>query len=126
MRNPSEVFSVVLLIGGDIVQTAIAQMTGDRVTLVAFSFGWVAYAFNTLRSAFGDGTFMPPPEYSSIVINAKSGVRKTNESWLIGRLIRDLEQRTEEKFDSWPGTDNGKPIKDGEGNSALLVTTFEV
>src|SRR4051812_48642695 len=43
--NPSEVLSILLLIGGDIVQKAIAQLVGRwRVTPAAFSFGWVSYA----------------------------------------------------------------------------------
>jgi hypothetical protein len=76
MRNPSEVFAVLLIIGGDIIQKAIAQQTGRTLgktsmslTLVSFSFGWVAYAFGALMSAFGDGTFMPIPDYPAVVID---------------------------------------------------------
>jgi hypothetical protein len=47
-RNPSDVLSVLLLLGPEIVQKAIAQLTGRIVTPVAFSFGWVAFAASSI------------------------------------------------------------------------------
>jgi hypothetical protein len=91
-NNPSEVLSVLLLIGGDIVQKAIAQLVGRwTVTPAAFSFGWVSYAFMAVSSALGDGTLMPLPDIPCRVINLKTGNYRQNESWVIGRLLRDLE-----------------------------------
>lgn len=95
-HNPAETFSVLLLIGGDSVQKAIAQLAGHQrfgydITPAAFSFGWVAYAFNVLNSALSDGTLMPPPDIVCRVINLSSGGARDNESWVIGRLVRDLE-----------------------------------
>jgi hypothetical protein len=90
--NPSEVLSILLLIGGDIVQKAIAQLVGRwTVTPTAFSFGWVSYAFMAVSSALGDGTLMPLPDIPCRVINLKTGNYRQNESWVIGRLLRDLE-----------------------------------
>ena len=54
--NPGDILSLLLLIGGDIVQKAIAQLVGHEVRLpgssiqlsltpVAFSFGWVRLQF---------------------------------------------------------------------------------
>lgn len=37
--NPGDVFSVLLILGGDVVARALAQLTGSRITPVAFSFG---------------------------------------------------------------------------------------
>ncbi len=37
--NPSDVFSVLLILGGDVVGRALAQLVGSRITPVAFSFG---------------------------------------------------------------------------------------
>ena len=92
--NPAEILSVLLIIGGDIVQKACAQLSpgkkGIPITPVAFSFGWVAYAFGALMSAFGDGLMMPAPDITSAVA-VVGGQRKTNESWVIGRFIRDME-----------------------------------
>lgn len=38
-KNPSDVFSVLLILGGDVVARALAQLAGSRLTPVAFSFG---------------------------------------------------------------------------------------
>jgi len=114
VRNPSEIFSVLLIIGGDMIQKAVAQMTGRKVTLVAFSFGWVAYAFGSLVAAFGDGTLMPQPDVSASVIVVSSKIKKSNGSWVLGRLVRDLEGIVEEKMEPW------------ERNSGLVVSVFDV
>lgn len=114
VRNPSEIFSALLIIGGDMIQKAVAQMTGRKVTLVAFSFGWVAYAFGSLVAAFGDGTLMPQPDVSASVIVVSSKIKKSNGSWVLGRLVRDLEGIVEEKMEPW------------ERNSGLVVSVFDV
>ena len=138
MKNPSEVFSVLLIIGGDIVQKAVAQMAGRRVTFVVFSFGWVAYSFNNLMSAFGDGSLMPDPDISCEVITISSGIKKTNSSWTIGRLLRDLEREVTKGFATWfeevsdydgPPSDiveTNDPTRNcrkvGQGTASLLIT----
>lgn len=43
--NPSEIFSLLLLLGGDIVGRALAQIVGPRFTPIAFSFGTLQYLF---------------------------------------------------------------------------------
>jgi len=93
MLNPSEILSVLQIIGGDVIQKAIAQLSGTRLrfTPVAFSFGWVAYTFNAVMAVFGDGILMPRPEDEVIVVNLQSGTKKRNESWVLWRLVRDLE-----------------------------------
>lgn len=37
--QPSDVFSVLLLLGGDVVSRALAQLAGGPITPVTFSFG---------------------------------------------------------------------------------------
>lgn len=37
--HPGDVFSVLLILGGDVVARALAQLAGSRWTPVAFSFG---------------------------------------------------------------------------------------
>ena len=90
-EHPAETLGILLIIGGDIIQKAIAQLAGRRTAPVAFSFGWVSYSFGALLSVWGDGELLPRPDCASIVVNRKSGNTKRNESWVIGRLIRDLE-----------------------------------
>ena len=92
--NPGDILSLLLLVGGDVIQRAIAQQAGDKYfpTPVVFSFGWVAYAFIGLLSAFGDNMLMPPsPDVSSIVVSDTLGYARTNQSWIVGRLLRDFE-----------------------------------
>ncbi|KAI0597006.1 hypothetical protein F4775DRAFT_271755 [Biscogniauxia sp. FL1348] len=138
LQNPSEVFSVLLIIGGDIVQKAVAQLSGRRVTFVVFSFGWVSYAFNSLMSAFGDGSLMPDPDVACEVITVSSGIKKSSNSWTLGRLLRDLEaevkptrtwhELVEDEDDDMPGdfiktTDPTKKCKKvGEHTASLLIT----
>ncbi|KAI3334263.1 hypothetical protein F4824DRAFT_219382 [Ustulina deusta] len=102
-RNPRDILSLLLLVGGDIVQKAIAQLFGVYVepargwpriylTPVAFSFGWVGYAITSLGSIIGDKQLMPSiPDSHSIVINCDNGYTRINRSWLLGRIIRDHE-----------------------------------
>lgn len=111
--NPGDILSVLLLIGGDIVQKAIAQLVGYELNLyerqkpgtipesifgapltpVAFSFGWVAFSFTQLLAAFGDRRLMPFPEKSAIVVNCANAFQRDNNSWVLERLLRDHEIR---------------------------------
>jgi hypothetical protein len=89
---PKEILAALSIIGEDIIQKACAQEAGTfPITPVAFSFGWVAYAFSALMSAFSDGSLMPEADIRSVVINVDRGHWRRNESWVLGRLIRDLE-----------------------------------
>jgi hypothetical protein len=110
-RSPSDILSVLLLLGPDIIMRALAQLCGETITPVVFSYGWVAYAVNAMLSVFGglpsplpsasyetkvpadgihlDGQMLPKPDFPAIVIGAKSGHIRNNQSWIIGRLLRD-------------------------------------
>lgn len=101
MKNPSEVFTVMLIIGGDVVQKAIAKACGRRFVLISFSFGWVAYSFTSLMSAFGDGGLMPEPDFDADVITISSKDKRENKSWVLSRLIRDLEHHMSQGFNKW-------------------------
>lgn len=39
LKTPGDVFSVLLILGGDVVARALAQLVGSRIVPVAFSFG---------------------------------------------------------------------------------------
>lgn len=43
-RNPTDIFTILLLVGGEVVQRALAQLAGDGWTPVPFSFGWAVFA----------------------------------------------------------------------------------
>ncbi|KAI0098571.1 hypothetical protein GGR51DRAFT_552553 [Nemania sp. FL0031] len=89
--NPSDVFSVLLILGGDVVVKAIAQLAGSRTTPVAFSFGWVAYSITALMGVLGENRLMSATDYPCKVINARNGYVRENSSWVIGRLVRDFD-----------------------------------
>ncbi|KAJ4300843.1 hypothetical protein N0V90_002931 [Kalmusia sp. IMI 367209] len=84
-------FTILLLLGGDVVARALAQLAGGRITPVAFSFGWVSYATSAINSAVGAFKLMPPADTSCTVINASNGMSRGNGSWVIGRAMRDFE-----------------------------------
>jgi hypothetical protein len=45
-KSPSNyAFTILLLLGGDVVARALAQLAGDRLTPVAFSFGTVCILY---------------------------------------------------------------------------------
>lgn len=96
---PPDVLSILLLLGGDVVQASLAQLTGSSPLLftpAVFSFGWVSYAVSALLSAVGDNRLMPQsPDYPCLVINGQSGYARDNRSWIISRMLRD--------FDFWKG-----------------------
>ncbi|KAK2735079.1 hypothetical protein FQN57_001359 [Myotisia sp. PD_48] len=90
--NPTDIFSILQLLAPNIIQHAVAQLAGRRVTPVAFSFGWVAYSMNALLAVVGDGRLMPKTESPSImVIDVQTGHTRMNESWIIGQLFRVLD-----------------------------------
>ncbi|KAJ5698329.1 hypothetical protein N7462_000334 [Penicillium macrosclerotiorum] len=98
--NPGDIFSVLLLLGGDVVNRALAQLAGTRVSPVAFSFGWVAYAMSAVASAVGENRLMPPPDCACKVINAETGHIRENSSWIIGRIVRDFGSWRHEDVDA--------------------------
>lgn len=92
-QNPGDLLSILLILGGDVVQTAIAQLSGGHYYFapVAFSFGWVAYSVTAVLLAWGDRRLMPKPDASSVLINARSEQIRSNESWVLSRILRDYK-----------------------------------
>lgn len=92
--RPSDTFSILLIVGGDVIQLALANLTGAVLTPIAFSFGWVAYSIMAVLSAIGDNRLIGcAPEIPVKVYDLKSGYGRDNQSWLLGRLIKT--------YDSW-------------------------
>lgn len=90
--NPSDIFSLLLLVGGDVIQKALAQFTLNRFRPMAFSFGWVAYAFSHLLFAVGNLKSLPDPDCPCTITRASSmPTTSANQSWLLGRLVRNHE-----------------------------------
>jgi hypothetical protein len=92
-RNPADILSLLLLVGGDVIQQAIGQLSGDPYlpTPVVFSLGWVAYTFKALLLAAGDNRLLPAPDLESIIIDVSHGHMRQNQSWVLGPILRDYE-----------------------------------
>ncbi|KAJ5457085.1 hypothetical protein N7530_012359 [Penicillium desertorum] len=79
--NPSDLFSILLIIGGDVIAIAQAAPSGGPITPVTFSFGWVS-----------EGRLMPPsPDSTLQVINLATGYKRFNRSWTLGRVFQNYE-----------------------------------
>ncbi|KAF9264208.1 hypothetical protein L218DRAFT_863521 [Marasmius fiardii PR-910] len=95
-QNPSDVFTVLMIVGGDIVQVALAQLASSRIiTPVAFSFGWVSYSISAITSVIGSRRLAPQPDYSCLLIEASSGYPRDVNSWVLARFVRDHEHPKE-------------------------------
>ncbi|KAK4452654.1 hypothetical protein QBC34DRAFT_435503 [Podospora aff. communis PSN243] len=94
-QNPSDVTTVLMIIGAEVVQKALAQCTGSASTYytpVCFSFGWVAFAYTALMSVLGDGRLLPAPDHPVKVFNLETGYVRENKHWVVGRVLRDHER----------------------------------
>ncbi|CAG8391465.1 unnamed protein product [Penicillium salamii] len=97
--NPGDIFSILLLLGPEVIQQAVAQLAGRQITPVAFSFGWVAYAVRALLAAVGDGKLMPPVESANtMVITTETGHSRITNSWVLGRLLRDTSDKVDDEM----------------------------
>ncbi|KAF2195114.1 hypothetical protein K469DRAFT_648722 [Zopfia rhizophila CBS 207.26] len=91
MSPSNYAFTILLLLGGDVVSRALAQLAGGRITPVAFSFGWVSYATSAINSAIGEFKLMPGADTPCTIINTENGQSRGNGSWVLGRAMRDFE-----------------------------------
>ncbi|KAJ5474579.1 hypothetical protein N7475_004145 [Penicillium sp. IBT 31633x] len=90
--NPADLFSILLIIGGDVIQLALAAVSGGPITPVTFSFGWVTYAISALLTALSEDRLMPSsPDFSLRVINLSTGYMRFNRSWTLGRVFQNYE-----------------------------------
>lgn len=94
-QNPTDILTILMIIGGDVVQCALAQLVGSSLyfTPIAFSFGWVSYSFSTIFSVIGTGGISPKPDTDITCINIKTGYDRDVNSWVLSRLYRDLIPR---------------------------------
>lgn len=134
--RPSDTFSVLLILGGDVIQIALANLTGSIITPISFSFGWVAYAITALLGAVGNSRLINcPPEISVKVINLKSHYGRDNQSWLLARLVktydawmpekvRDRDRVRTQSKEQGADTNRGSPPKDSNTKGGLCVALY--
>ncbi|KAI9722466.1 MAG: hypothetical protein M1828_004713 [Chrysothrix sp. TS-e1954] len=93
-QNPATIVGLLLLVGGDIVGGALEQLSGGSYfTPVVYSFGWVTYAHKAFRNAIGLHRLLTPPKggRKSYVIDADTGVRTRNRSFILERVLSDYD-----------------------------------
>jgi hypothetical protein len=86
-KNPGDILSVLLIVGADVISTALAQFNGQSFRPVAFSFGWVAYAYAYLFKTAGRLKATPDADLPSLLVNCGTGVVRENCSWILGRIL---------------------------------------
>ncbi|KAJ5780589.1 hypothetical protein N7457_005749 [Penicillium paradoxum] len=90
--NPSDLFTILMIIGGDVILLALAALSGGTITPVTFSFGWASYAISAVLSAQGEDSLMPSSsDFSLRVINLSNGYMRFNRSWALGRVFQNYE-----------------------------------
>lgn len=79
-----------MIIGGEVIQRALAQVAGGTLTPVTFSFGWVAYAFNSLMFVVWGGNIMPDADHAVLLINRKQEYARQNPQLYFGASLSGL------------------------------------
>ena len=91
----------LFVVGGDVIHKALAQCTRDTDDPrdVAFGFGWLQYAISSLLPVVsGQRKVLPAPEIHDMqVMNMNAGHARINHSWVLSRLLRDLEKQVDSK-----------------------------
>ncbi|KAJ8080957.1 hypothetical protein PM082_017792 [Marasmius tenuissimus] len=121
-KNPDDILSILMVIGGDIVRSALSQLASSHsrfFTPVAFSFGWVAYSFSAILSAVGSRRLVSDPDCRCTLIDVESGYSRDVNSWVVSRLVRDYQSSHNRRsgleitfFDADPDKDTGVPDRD--------------
>lgn len=97
-KRPGDVTSLLMIANGDVVQKALAQLSGPTLVPVAFSLAWVVYSIQAFLTVIGTGRLMPAaPDVESIVINLATEHPRANRSWILGRLLRDWDYKPSDK-----------------------------
>ncbi|KZP02299.1 hypothetical protein FIBSPDRAFT_880446 [Athelia psychrophila] len=135
-QNPSDILTILTIIGGDIIQGALAQIVSSHprpFTPIAFSFGWVAYSFTAVLQAVGSRRLLPDPDCACVLIDAGSGYPRNVKSWALSRLVRDYELPQGEAsgltvafFKTLPNKQTGIPDRDWVYYTGGLVILLQL
>jgi hypothetical protein len=93
------IIPILMILGPEIITKAMAITTASpRNDNPCFGFGMLAYVFKILAAAFmGTGELIPRPELDAKVVNLKSGQGRLNTSFVLSRVLRDLEPHHKDK-----------------------------
>ncbi|KAK5100976.1 hypothetical protein LTS08_004582 [Lithohypha guttulata] len=138
-RNPGDILSVLLIVGADVISTALNQFGGHTFRPIAFSFGWVAYAYTFLLKTAGRLKLEPDPDFPHILVNCRNGYIVENGSWLLGRMVKHFDlwmpaatrEKVRELIEHRLATEKERAARLGESppvqstQAGLAVTIFE-
>ena len=128
-QSPSGILSILLIVAGDIVGEALDQLSGQTISPVVFSFGWVSFAVSAFMTAIGVHQLLTPSKKNKSkdkAVNIKSGKVTENRSWVLDRMLRDwdywkpheVRQDEEEKHRQWAEAGGGmRPLNPPSGSS---------
>ncbi|KAF2865618.1 hypothetical protein BDV95DRAFT_251293 [Massariosphaeria phaeospora] len=87
----------LFLLGDDVLHKALAVAAPDLASpLLPMSTGWLKYMLSALQAVVsGTRDLLPEPEIDATLINMRSGHGRRNHSWLLSRLIGDMEKSYE-------------------------------
>jgi hypothetical protein len=60
-RNPTDIYSLLLLVGSEVIETALAQNAGQIAIPVVLSFGWLAMLSNPYLPSSGTVDYYRSP-----------------------------------------------------------------
>ncbi|KAH7091139.1 hypothetical protein FB567DRAFT_518041 [Paraphoma chrysanthemicola] len=127
--NPGDILSVLLIVGADVIGTALAQFNGQSFKPVAFSFGWVAYAYTYLLKTAGRLKSTPDPDLPHLLVNCRSGYVRENSSWILGRILHHREMWMPETWKSIRKREMDDPLVDRSGAKIVrrefVISIFE-
>ncbi|MDI1490449.1 MAG: hypothetical protein OHK93_001652 [Ramalina farinacea] len=128
-QSPSGILSILLIVAGDIVGEALDQLSGQTVSPVVFSFGWVSFAVSAFMTAIGVHQLLTPSKKNKPkdkAVNIKSGKVTENRSWVLDHILRDwdywkpheVRRDEEEKHRQWAEADGEmRPRNTSSGSS---------
>jgi hypothetical protein len=89
----SSLIPLVMIFGEPILSKAFAICAASpRMDSPHFGCGWLSWSFNAILPALsGTRDILPKPEVTSKILNLKSGHSRGNNSFLLSRVLRDLE-----------------------------------
>lgn len=132
--SPVGILSILTVIGGDIVQGALAQSASSRYFApVALSFGWVAYSFSAIVAVIGRRRFAPDPDCPCTLLDVNTGYPRDVKSWVLSRLVRDFEVPdgnqqglTVAFYQTSPDKATGVPDRDWVYYSGIIVIALQI
>ncbi|KAH4932387.1 hypothetical protein HBI39_211710 [Parastagonospora nodorum] len=94
--------ALFLIMGESILPKTLANVSPTRPAddVAYFSMGWLSWTLSAIVTAVsGNAELLPKPEVSCKVLNLNSAQGRANDSFLLSRILHDLELKHAQKTD---------------------------